>query len=687
MAYEMTFDELLERIKNDYLNPSVLPDGTRQADCNGHTRLAELQMKYKLSSLKIQKLLVTAGVYQPVKVTSSYYAIKRLYDDGRSVDEIMKELGLSKAVVNASIPYERGAKDLDKLGVKITGDAARKRKQRSNDEIKKDNVRDILSQSMSDEALWNVLDVKYNEAFLTVSGQRFLFNVVYDMYGKAGLSISLLPHMGHVFIPQADVFTAYHRALEEKAGGEAGIGEYDNYLRPLFIYLGVLEGIRAAVTTKRDVREEAKCSCCGRRTGHLYPVSTFEDLVDLDLQFEEERKAAWPEEEKRNVRISDFAMKDEQAFWAKKKKSMLRRARASKAVKAFDSEGERKFCKLCCQTIYSALEEGVYPPESRNGGYDEMPDDELKNCIWEECVPAECDYYQVLEGVLKAEIFDNKTMFLYKVMDKKSVEHSFALTVCSRPYADGDTSLLFQALEVHKLTRAKKIATDNTDTDYQVEHFKICPDGDDIDHAAWVGLLELIERIKTVVRTETLSESRNPASNQITVNGHHYGLASKGTIIPIYSRDARNYRSMKDREWDGDDYGFLVDGKLVSGSELALMFSCYEGWQIKYFADASSSEPLREDEKLLTVRLTQQDLVDDTIELINMFSTNGRFERDKDRENFGKLFEKDILEKLKLYHTSRPLGFGKLAGMEINKRLERVEGLESCREAVMKIIR
>lgn len=693
MAKGMAFDELLERIRDDYLNPVVLPDGTKQCDCNGHTRLADLQAKYDLSSLKIQKLLVTAGVYQPVKVTSSYYAIKQLYGEGRSMEEIVQELGLSKAVVNASIPYERGAKELDKLGVKITGDAARKRKQRSNDEMKKDNARDILSQSMSDEALWNALDENYSEAFLTASGQRFLIVVVYGGDDKPELCISLIPHKGHVYIPQADVFAAYHRAIEEKAGEMAenaekvGLGEYDEYLRPLFIYLGVLDGDRAAVTTKRNVPEDARCACCGRRTDKLYSVSTFEDLVDLDIQFEEERKAAWSEDEKQRAQAIDFMMKDEQAYWAEKKKKMLEAARTSKAVESFNAEGERKFCKLCCQTIYGALEEGVYPPVKRIDGYDEVSDDELISFIQEECVSADCDYYHVSQGILKAELFDNESLFLYKVLDKNGVEHSFALSTFTRPYADGDMGLSFRAFEVHKLTKAKKISTDNTGTDYEVNHFKICPDGDDLDHAACVGLVELIERIITVVRTETLSESRSPASNLITVNGHHYGINSMGTIIPTYVGDAGNYRSMRGREWDGDDYGFLIDGKLFSGPELALMFSCHEGAQIKFYADDPSSKPLRDDEMLMAVRLTQQDLVDDTIELINMFSSNGKFEREKDRENFGKLFERDVLEKLKLYHMSRPRGYGKLAGMEINKRLERVKGLEGFQEAVMKIIR
>lgn len=63
---------------------------------------------------------MTAGVYQPVKKDSNYYAVKERWEAGQSVEEIMQALSLSKAAVNAFLPYERGGKNLDQLGVTIT---------------------------------------------------------------------------------------------------------------------------------------------------------------------------------------------------------------------------------------------------------------------------------------------------------------------------------------------------------------------------------------------------------------------------------------------------------------------------------------------------------------------------------------------------------------------------------------
>ena len=563
--------------------------------------------------------------------------------------------------------------------------------------MKKENARNILAESMSDEALWNAIGQRYRETFITPSGQRFAITVVsvHDhkpMDGEVGepnLVISKFPHRGNMYVPKAVVIEAYHKAVEERAGlmeENASLGEYDEFLRPVFIYLGVLEGDRSKVTTRRFIPEEGYCSCCGRKSDNLFSVSSFQDLIRLDAEFDEERKASLTDEEREKSRVIDFMMAKEQEYWKQKKADQLAAARQSKAVESFEEEGERKLCKLCCQTIYDALLNGVLPPAKRIGGYDDVDDDELMAFIHEECSTAKSDYYQAHGAVLKAAEFDNSGMFLYEVMDNRGIKHSFALTARRIPYPEGDMGFGFDAQEVHRMTKAGKVTADSTDTDYNIQHFKMCKDGEDEEHVALVGLVELIEKIIDTIRMETLSESNSPAENLITINGHHYGIESLGTIIPTYVGYAENYMSMKGREWSGGDYGFLIDGKLFSGDEVALMFSCTEGAQIKYYADDPSSNPLRADECLMQVRLSQEELVNEVIDLINMFTEGGRFERDKDRENFSRMFEKYLIEKFRMYHESRPRGYGRLAGMEIIKRLKLVEGTEECQEMIRGIL-
>ena len=678
----MTFDELLEGIAFSYLNPPKNSDGSMDADKNGHTRLTDLQKKYNLSSLKIQKLLVTAGVYQPVKKNSNYYAVKKRWEAGQSVEEIMQDLSLSKAAVNAFLPYERGGKNLDQLGMSITGDASRKRKQRRIDELKKENTRHLLAETMSDEALWNALQEYDQDIFKTEKGQRFRIKTSLD--SDPVLTISK-DNGSLIVITQQEVFDAYHKALEESAGGNLSLGDFEEYLRPLFVFFGIIHGDRRKTTTKRSLSGIGRCFCCGRSSDNLYVVSNFEDLLKLNTQFEQERKAEWSDTE-RNI-SEDAFFKDEQEYWTKRRQEQIAAARVSKAVEEFDQEGQRSLCKFCCQTIYDALEEGILPPASRKGGYEQRSDDELISYIHEECQPADCDYIQVFGQIYQAEDFDNHSIFLYSTMDKVGAMHSFALTVTHLPHAEGDLGLSFRATEVHKLTKAGKIAKDNTDTDYDISHFKRCLEGEDPNHKVLVGLAELMEKIKDTLRMHTLSESHNTLANSITIHGHHYGMGSIGTIIPTYVGQSYRYMSMKDRHRVGEEYGFLIDGKLFSGEELALMLSCYEGWQMKFYIDDPSSMPIRNDEALLQIRVSQKDLIDETIELINMFTVAGRFEREKDKDNFVKLFAKTIFEKFHLYHESRPRGYGKLVGMEIIKKLKLIEGTDQCQEMVRREIR
>ena len=136
--------------------------------------------------------------------------------------------------------------------------------------------------------------------------------------------------------------------------------------------------------------------------------------------------------------------------------------------------------------------------------------------------------------------------------------------------------------------------------------------------------------------------------------------------------------------WDGGEYGFMIDGMVFSGNELSLMMSAYEGSSI--FIQAGSGD-FRTGEYLVPVVLTEKELIRETIELMNMFTVNGRFERSKDRENFEKLFEKNVLTKLKLYHRSRPGGYGRLAGMKIIRRLKWIEETEKLQEAVRRVLR
>ena len=364
-------------------------------------------------------------------------------------------------------------------------------------------------------------------------------------------------------------------------------------------------------------------------------------------------------------------------------------------VAAFNAEGEQNLCKECSLTIYRAIREGKIPLTSKTNRYDHLNDNQLAGIINEACKPAQHNYRSINRTYL-AEQFDNLTLFFCPVFDSSGVRHYFALECIKNLHDNGNTGISFRAREIHRLTKNGTIGVHCTDTDYEISHSRMCFSGNDINHAFLLGLAELIAKISDTLMSPTLHQRCNshshfhyPTSDMIDINGQYYGIESSGTIIPCYTGEAKRFRSSKNREWDSgtDEYGFLIDGKLFSGAELAAMFSVYEGFKIKFYADDPSNPPLRSDELLLQVRLNHKDLVNETIELINMMTTAGKFNSDRDAENFGRLFDKLIIPKLTLYHESKPRGYGKLAGMEVIRKLKLIAGTEKIQEKIRTIIR
>ena len=86
------------------------------------------------------------------------------------------------------------------------------------------------------------------------------------------------------------------------------------------------------------------------------------------------------------------------------------------------------------------------------------------------------------------------------------------------------------------------------------------------------------------------------------------------------------------------------------------------------------------------VRLGRKELVDDTLELIRLFTEEGFFISEHDEMNFDHLFV-GILKKLKIYNESNPRKYGKLAGMGIIKSLDMNEETEWYQGKTRKVIR
>lgn len=682
----MTFEELLNSLSTAYKHPDEM-----DADRNGNTRMSVLQERFNLSSLKIQKLLVTAGVYEPVKENTPFATIQGLRSEGKSAKEIQAITGLSNASVNAYLPYEMTPHNAELLGVELGNDAERKRRQRSNEEMRKENMRGILNRNLTDEAFWKAIQEHDQETFITASGERYHVNAIFGVFGRAVKSpapdastaqtASTVQTARHIekqqlFIvaeedgsvltfKQEDVFKVLHDEIENDAlksdtiGGLVMPGDAQEadalnsprpYVIPLLIYFGIIDGDREATTTKRSTTPRA-CSCCGRIDAPLNSVSSYAELLELGSQFEKKRRDAMQEDEKSRVTLieADPWLVQQREKYEKQ----IEAAKNSKVVKAFDAEGERQFCELCAETIRMALEKGDPPYISTIGRLYDVPADLAESYLNQTLIPTTETWVDRYDKRYTGER-------LFREIDADGVEHYFMLT--SSRFGG---MMSFEGVEVHRLTKAGKMAKNNSDTDYEIQHLRTLYADSDPKQVRLSGLLELMEKITAALQSPSITEGR---------------LRDKGTIIPV---------CVSGTEMSGPvqgEYGLMIDGKLFSGDDLVRMLQGYEGAQIQFQIKDPSDDVLRGNEYLMPVRLGEKQLVDDTLELLRLFTENGEFISDHDQENFSHLFE-EVLKKLKLYHESNPRGYGKLAGMGMIKALEMYEGTEWEVQRVQEIIR
>lgn len=623
----MTFEELIEIMATAYKNPVK-----GNEDRNGNTRLSVLQKRYHLSSLKIQKLLVTAGVYEPVKANTPYEMIRRLRHEGKSANEIQKLTGLSNASVNAYLPYEITPHNAELLGVETGYDATRKRKQRNREVMRRENAMSLMQNSISDETFWKVMREHSGEAFITHEGIRYQIDV--------GDSFTVIKENQSLCFSKSQALTVLH----EMINGDECKEEVREYVKPLLVFFGVLDGNPEKVTVRRSFKPNI-CSCCGRMDLPLHVISSFSDLLTLGEKLEKRRHNAMSEEQREQIgKTRSWMHRNEDAYQKK-----IEAAKQSRVVRAFNVEGERMLCEVCAESIRMALEDGDIPSVRRISDVSHLSYEEAKYQL-DQLLTLSDDTWEDVNG----ERYVND--YLYAAIDWNAARHTFAFST----HVISDVMIIFEAKEVHRLTKSGKKAKRNTDTDYEVKHLRRI-NNDNIEQVRVTGLLELMQKIRITLQ--------NPS-------GEEGGLRSRGTVIPVY---------MPNKEWSHGEYGLMIDGKMYSGDEFVRMLSVYEGWQVQYQVRDIHDSVLQHHEYLMPISLGEKQLVDETLELLRLFTKNSVFISKHDQDNFEYLFE-NILEKLKLYHDQNPRGYGKLAAMGMIKALNAYDGTATCIERIRMII-
>ena len=604
------------------------------------------------------------------------------------------------------------------------------------------NARSVLQGNVTDESFWKAIQEHGREIFISTNGERYSVNARFTApeltapekgEGAAGrrqeLQIRLIGG-GELVFPKETAIDVLHNALDLMAEGEETEElSFDRtealpYVYPLLVFFGIIPGDKAQYTTRRMIADAEVCSCCGRMAD--YTVRSYADLINIAMEIEEAERSKWDPAERERVERTEAALG--RVKWHEKA------GKSTAAIRAFNREGERYFCRYCAETIRMALEDGELPSAAAPADHQMLSLEAAEAGFhrYFDRVPAGVRYtdrygFKYDSGVAEDE--GRSRIFVHTERDRDGAAHTFACYVRKFP---GHRS--FEAVEVHRLTKAGRLARDYTGTDYEFwtgmreEENKRSVGGDGgIGDAArgggvgsvpserlrktYIGFLELADHIRDALQNPTLDwhEEFPHLGNAVDIGGRQCTLESIGEMEVVYvdaepeaiggrrgldgrvgdrrSCEEASRRFVQGREWRGGEYGFMIDGRIFTGEEVALMSSAHEGWKMQYrFADPSD-RPLRRGEYLMPVQLGEKELVTEVSELLNLFTADGRFISEHDERNFGILFEKEVLKKLKLYYESNPRGYGKLAGMKIIERLGWIEGTERQMEKVREAVR
>ena len=170
-----------KKSKPDY-NPSAILQNQMDAavvlyDKEEHPSLQTIANELDLNSIKVRKLLITAGVYKSDAADQVQKVFNKHRASGLSHTEAiaatMRELNLSKSSVTSYLPYEKGVYfPVETDGKNLSVGAERIRRMR-----KRNKVLETLLNEQSEEALWTAMIEFQGYKFRTYSGLVFSYSL------------------------------------------------------------------------------------------------------------------------------------------------------------------------------------------------------------------------------------------------------------------------------------------------------------------------------------------------------------------------------------------------------------------------------------------------------------------------------------------------------------------------------
>lgn len=200
----------------------------RDVNDDDHTSLRSVAEEFGISILKARKMLITAQRFSTV--TSRQ--VQQYVSEGRTISEIIKFTGLSRASVHSYLPYSKLIYNMDEISV----DADRKKHQRKRQRRCKEFTERLpyMGEQEADQVLWKVLEELQGCIFHTSRKLRFKYTI------RGG---ELFVDRKKDSITKATVFMAFHKVQELNGvvSGPKKLGTFGaSYLYPIFQRIGII---------------------------------------------------------------------------------------------------------------------------------------------------------------------------------------------------------------------------------------------------------------------------------------------------------------------------------------------------------------------------------------------------------------------------------------------------------------
>lgn len=189
--------------------------------------------EFGMSALKIRKLLITAGVYK----NELSDEINNLYDQGKTLVQIMEITGLKKSSINGYLPYTKAVYKPEKISRNAERIKVYRNRQKAVLKLQKE---------LNEETLWSAVVSFQNYPFYTYSGLPFSYTLKVGRDGTFNKELFVDRMNESKSLAWSSVLLAFEKAL--KVRGEIvekpkAIGDIRgiSYIYSMFCRFGIIK--------------------------------------------------------------------------------------------------------------------------------------------------------------------------------------------------------------------------------------------------------------------------------------------------------------------------------------------------------------------------------------------------------------------------------------------------------------